>query len=100
MSDTINSAIEFLKRIRYVDSVRIEFIKMDGSKRLMRCTLNFNNIPSKDKPKSVSLDKILTNIEKHGILHVYDLDVMAWRSVKFQNVKWVEIQNIRYTINK
>jgi hypothetical protein len=64
----------------------------------MRFTLDFSRIPKKDHPKSVNIPQILKLIQNSGIMHVYDLDKNAWRSVPFQRVDWLEIGNERYKI--
>ena len=66
----------------------------------MKCTLNFNKIPDKDKPKDINLPKILNLLNKNKIIHVYDLEKKAWRSVPFEKTKWVETPQQRFLIKK
>lgn len=95
----ISSAIEFLKRVRAEDFVTIKFIKQDGSERIMKCTLNFEKIPEDHRPKKVDLSQILKLIDKNGILHVFDIEKIAWRSVPFNRVQWLQTpSNVRFTI--
>jgi hypothetical protein len=90
MTDNIiSTAIEFLKTIKSEDSVTIRFRKKDGTMRTMKCTLKFDQIPEDDKPKSLDLPEILKLIDKN-ILHVYDVEKKAWRSVPFDKVQWLE----------
>jgi tRNA G37 N-methylase Trm5 len=95
----ISSAIEFLKRIRAEDFVIIKFIKQDGTERIMKCTLNFDKIPLEFRPKKVDLGQILKLIHENGILHVFDMDKIAWRSIPFERVKWLQTpSNVRFHI--
>ena len=95
----ISSAIEFIEKLRDDNPATIKFIKKDGSERIMKCTLNFNKIPDSDKPKGVSLKAILNLIRKHKLVHVYDLEKRLWRSVPFDRIEWVTIDNRRFTIS-
>ena len=95
----ITSAIDFLKRIKSEDFVTIKFIKQDGTERIMKCTLDFEKIPHDHRPKKVDLGTILKLIHKNGILHVFDLEKDAWRSVPFEKVVWLQTpSNIRFQI--
>jgi len=97
----IDSAIELLDKITEEDIVTVKFRKKDtNEERIMRCTLNFDRIPDRDKPKSVSLKKILKLIKELGILHVYDLDKMGWRSIPFERTEWMETPKIKYKIRR
>ena len=95
----ISSAIDFLKRIRAEDFVTIKFIKQDGTERIMKCTLNFDKIPEEHRPKKVDLAQILKLIDQNGILHVFDMNKIAWRSVPFNRVQWLQTpSNVRFAI--
>ncbi len=97
----INSATEFLDKIRNEKLVTIKFVKKTtGQERTMKCTLDFSLIPISDKPKSVNLSAILSMLNKHKILRVYDVEKQGWRSVPFDKVQWMETKsdNKRYRI--
>jgi hypothetical protein len=95
----ITSAIDFLRKLRVEDFVTIKFLKQDGSIRLMKCSLNFNRIPIEYRPKKVDLAQILKLIDENGILHVFDLEKEAWRSVPFDRVEWMKTsRNVTYFI--
>lgn len=99
--DIIKNVIDFLNRIRAEDEVTIRFQKKDGTTRIMKCTLNFKKIPKQDRPKEVNLPKILKLLRTSKILHVYDLEKHAWRSVPFEATDWVETPDKkRYRIRK
>ena len=100
MADTIDSAIDFLQKVRDEKQVVVRFIKKDGSLRTMICTLDFNKIPEDHRPKDVNLAKILKLMERSKILHVFDVEKQAWRSVPFDRVEWVQIKNKKYSIKR
>jgi hypothetical protein len=91
-SDKIDSAIEFLKRLKQEEEAFIQFQKKDGSERIMRCTLDFSKIPVKDRPKNFKIENILSLIKKN-ILHVYDLENFGWRSVPVDKTKWIQVKS-------
>jgi len=99
-SNIITSAVMFWKKVYDSNEVKIKFEKKDKTERLMRCTLNFKNIPVKDHPKRVNLPQILKLIQKNKIMHVYDLDKKGWRSVPFDRVEWLDTPGKRYYIKK
>lgn len=100
--DLIRTVTQFLDRVKEEDEVTVKFTKKDGTIRLMKCTLNFDKIPKRDHPKGVNLSKILKLMNQHGIIHVYDLEKYAWRSVPFGEVEWVETPKRRrfYRVKK
>jgi len=99
-NDVIDNAVDFLEKIRKEDEVTIKFIKKNGDERVMKCTLNFDKIPSRHKPKDVSIANIMKNIRIHKLVNVYDLEKNDWRSVPFDRAEWLETpsNNLRYTI--
>jgi hypothetical protein len=95
----ISSAIDFLKRIKTEDFVTISFIKQDGSVRIMKCTLNFDKIPEDDRPKKIDIVQIMKLLNDNGILHVFDMEKLAWRSIAFKRVQWLQTpSNVKFTI--
>jgi len=88
--DIIKTALEFWQKIYDEREATVKFVKKDGTIRIMRFTLDFTKIPKKDHPKSVDLVKILKSMNEQGIIRVYDLDKMGWRSVPFATADWVE----------
>lgn len=99
-TDVIISAVQFWKKVYDEKEVIIRFTKKDGSNRIMKCTLDFTKIPKRDYPKSVNLEKILKLIQKNKIMHVYDLNKKAWRSVPFDRVEWMDTKDRRYYTKK
>jgi len=99
-TDVIVSAIQFWKKVYEEKEVIIRFTKQDKSNRIMKCTLDFTKIPKKDHPKSVNIQQILKLIQKNKIMHVYDLNKKAWRSVPFDRVEWMDTRDRRYYTKK
>jgi hypothetical protein len=99
-TDVIVSAIQFWKKVYDEKEVIIRFTKKDKSNRIMKCTLDFTKIPKKDQPKSVNIQQILKLIQKNKIMHVYDLNKKAWRSVPFDRVEWMDTRDRRYYTKK
>lgn len=99
-TDVIVSAVKFWKKVYDEKEVIIRFTKKDGSNRIMKCTLDFTKIPKRDYPKSVNIEKILRLIQKNKIMHVYDLNKKAWRSVPFDRVEWMDTKDRRYYTKK
>lgn len=99
-SDVIVSAIQFWKKVYDEKQVIIRFTKQDGSDRIMKCTLDFNQIPKRDHPKQVNIQQILKLIQKNKIMHVYDLNLKAWRSVPFERIEWMDTKDRRYYVKR
>jgi hypothetical protein len=97
-SEVIVSALQFWKKVYDEKDVTIKFIKKDGTERIMRCTLDFKKIPQKDHPKGVNIQQILKLIQASKIMHVYDLEKKAWRSVPFERVSYIETPDRRYYV--
>jgi hypothetical protein len=61
--------------------ITVTFGKMDGTERVMRCTLNPNYIPLDKMPK--------TNKDKDpgsNTIPVWDMDVEGWRSFRVDSI--------------
>jgi hypothetical protein len=93
MAETLSSAIDFLKIIKQEREVEVQFIKKDGTERVMRCTLDFNHIPRDKKPKGVDLVKILSKIHKSKMLSVFDLEKQDWRTVPFERLTYLRTKS-------
>lgn len=97
----LQTAIEFYQKIKSEDEVTIKFRKLDGSERVMRCTLDFSKVPKNKIPKDVNMAKIFTLVQQHQMVHVFDLDKKDWRTVPFSRSEWLETPDqIRFRIKK
>ena len=99
-ADVLVSAAEFWQRIYREKVVTIQFIKKDGTNRVMKATLDFSKIPERDRPRSVNVPQILKLIEKNKIVHVYDLEQKGWRTVPFDRVDWLQTPTRRFVTRK
>lgn len=99
-TDLITSALQLWKRIYDEKEVIVKFIKKDKTERSMRCTLDFKQIHTKDHPKRVDKKQILKLIKKNKIVHVFDLDKKAWRSIPFDRTEYLDTATRRYYIKK
>lgn len=97
MSNILEDAVSLLKKIKEADIATIQFIKKDGSLRLMKCTLNFKKIPEESYPKNMKLEDILSLIKKN-ILRVYDIEKNGWRSIPVDRTEFVIVNNVRYSV--
>lgn len=96
-SDETNQAIirDWVRRLLQTTEVEVEFVKSDGTLRVMRCTLNPEQFPV--VPTNVTtgpVDGIVTESrprkqpDVHSI-RVFDLDQQAWRSFRFDRLRRV-----------
>ena len=60
----------------------VTFTKVDGSERVMRCTLNEAMLPPAEPTESTAERKVNPNV-----VAVWDLDKEGWRSFKVDSVK-------------
>ena len=99
--NVLQNAIEFYQKIKAEEEVTVKFRKIDGTERIMKCTLDFSKIPEGKRPKDVDMGKIFSLVQKHGMVHVFDLEKKDWRTVPFQRSEWVETpQRVRFRIKK
>jgi hypothetical protein len=66
----------------HTESVDVEFIKKDGTNRIMTCTLRADKLPAQvDLEESVQKKK-----PNDEVLAVYDLVNQGWRSFRWDSV--------------
>ena len=95
-SDTDQHIIrDWVRRLLYTTEVEVEFIKSDGTLRVMRCTLDPDKLPVvPDTATTGPVDGIVTESrprkqpDVHSI-RVFDLDQQAWRSFRFDRLRRV-----------
>lgn len=86
----VKSVIELLKMLRKEKEIIVQFEKKDKTTRLMKCTLDFNSIPTKKRPKGVDLPKILSKMQQNKILSVFDVEKQDWRSIPFSKLEFLK----------
>ena len=89
---------DWVRRLLQTTEVKVEFVKSDGTLRVMRCTLNPEQFPV--VPTNVPtgpVDGIVLESKKprkepdvHSI-RVYDLDIGEWRSFRFDRLRSVTV---------
>jgi len=97
VDEHIITAIDLLKLLKSNEAI-IDFIKKDGSRRIMKATLDFNRIPKKSRPKSIDVSKILEILSKRRVIRVFDVEKSDWRSVNLDTIKNVNINSVIYRI--
>ena len=72
---------ELIENLLRSGSVTVTFTKKDGSKRVMKCTLNESLIPVDKIPKGESTRK-----HNDAVRPVFDLESNDWRSFSWDSV--------------
>ena len=76
----------WIKDVLHLTPAVVEFVKKDGSIRKMNCTTSKEFIPSQPVKESKS-----NRPANEDVLAVYDLEINAWRSFRFDSVRSVTI---------
>lgn len=82
---------KWLKDILSVTEATITFTKVDGTERVMKCTLEADKLPpvvikEDAKPRKVS--------DSTKALRVFDVEKQEWRSFTIKNIKKIELSVI------
>ena len=96
-SDETNQAIirDWVRRLLQTTEVEVEFVKSDGTLRVMRCTLNPEQFPVVPTNATTGpVDGIVTESKprKQPDVHsirVFDLEQQEWRSFRFDRLRRV-----------
>ena len=74
---------EEIKKLAQDGVITVTFTKVDGSERVMKCTLNKTHLPEqKDLEEATTKDN-------PKVLAVWDVEKNAWRSFRIDSVKEV-----------
>ena len=86
---------EWIKSLLQKSTIKVTFVKADGTDREMLCTLNWDFIPSAAITPSSPVDGIVKESKKprkepdpHS-LRVFDVEKQEWRSFRFDRLKKV-----------
>jgi len=79
---------QYLRTLLSTNKCEITFTKVDGSVRVMPCTLDTAYLPAK-----VITEATTTRKFNPGVLSVWCLDKQEWRSFKTMNVTDITILN-------
>lgn len=67
--------------------VKIEFIKLDGTYRVLVCTKSYNQIPVEQQPKRPTKPN-------DAVLKVFDWESKGWKSIRKDRIRqWELYQN-------
>lgn len=78
----------WLKGVLVTTEATITFTKVDGTERVMKCTLEADKLP----PVVVKEDaKPRKQSDSTKALRVFDLEVKEWRSFTIKNIKRIEL---------
>lgn len=79
---------KWLKDILTVTEATVTFTKVDGTERVMRCTLE----PTKLPPVVIKEDaKPRKQSDSTKALRVFDVEKQEWRSFTIKNIKRIEL---------
>lgn len=79
---------KWLKSMLSVTEVTVTFTKVDGTERVMRCTLEAGKLP----PVVVKEDaKPRKTSDSTKALRVFDVEKQEWRSFTIKNIKRIEL---------
>jgi hypothetical protein len=98
-ADDVNKTImrDWVKGLLNAQEITVKFTKADGTDRDMRCTLNWDLIPSATaKTVTGRVDGLMTEAKKErkdpkepdpAVIKVFDLEAQAWRSFRMDRLK-------------
>ena len=76
-----------LREFLFDGEIEVKFEKVDGTERVMRCTLHPDLIPDAMMPKG-DIDPQPT--ENLDIMKVFDIEVKQWRSFRLDNLIYIK----------
>ena len=81
-----------IKEILQGGICNVRFTKVDGSSRILRCTLNSNYIPRGDANDKEPIKRRRTpEYVSENVLAVWDLDALQWKSFRVNLVEKVDV---------
>lgn len=89
IDDNIEPALhKWLKDIMSVTEVTVTFTKVDGTERVMKCTLQADKLPPVVIKEDAKPRKETTSTKA---LRVFDIEKQEWRSFTIKNIKRIEL---------
>lgn len=80
-----NCVRDKLKNVLRESSVSVKFNKLDGSTRVMRCTL----VPDVIQPYHKKTSRV--NVPSPDVCSVFDIEKNEWRSFRYDSVVHIEV---------
>lgn len=81
-----NKFITWFKDLIKTEVATVTFTKKDGTERVMKCTLNPEQLP----PAPVTEGKKERKVNE-DVIAVYDVEVQGWRSITLKSIKRVQL---------
>jgi hypothetical protein len=72
--------------------ITVEFTKVDGTNRVMKCTLNSAYLPEVTQ----GLGHIMSEADSARFV-VWDVEIQDWRAFRVENVKSVKVNGYEYS---
>lgn len=79
---------EWLKSVLSMTEAKVTFTKVDGTERVMKCTLEASKLPVVELKEDAKPRK---QSDSTKALRVFDLDKNEWRSFTIKNIKRIEL---------
>jgi hypothetical protein len=79
---------KWLKDMLSVTEAKVTFTKVDGTDRVMKCTLESNKLPPVVIKEDAKPRKESTSTKA---LRVFDIEKQEWRSFTIKNIKRIEL---------
>jgi WYL_2, Sm-like SH3 beta-barrel fold len=70
--------------------VEVTFTKVNGERRIMRCTLDIKQLPPMTNEQYNHLDGQQKREENKEIIAVWDVQANGWRSFRVDSVQYVQ----------
>jgi hypothetical protein len=72
--------------------LEVDFVKRDGTRRTMRCTLRTDMLPQQEKPVIDLTKSNRETKENLDVIAAYDVEAKGWRSFRLDSVESVTIR--------
>jgi hypothetical protein len=73
---------DYLKNLLQEESVRVLFVKKDGTERIMYCTLKADLLPTQTDLE----EAVQKKTPNPDVLAVWDLEAQGWRSFRYDSI--------------
>lgn len=83
----MSQSLEQIKNVLRSQVATVVFLKKNGERREMKCTLNMDYVPPSQWPKGTLTEQAATDQ-----VRVYDVDAKGWRSFNFNNFLYIEFK--------
>lgn len=81
---------ELLNKYLREGVVKVTFVKANGDERIMNATLDARLLPVKPPTAGERILSSIATINPNAV-RVYDVDINAWRSFRYDSVKEIKV---------